>query len=62
MSEMTKLSDCVVPYLKVIKSGCFFLDVILTILDSGRFTITCAAPFRPGISRRTTICVSVTNK
>ena len=62
MSEIMKFSDCVDPYLKVIKSGCLFRDVIRTILDNGRFTITWAAPFRPWISRSTIMCVSVTKR
>lgn len=48
------------PYLNVIKLGCFFLDVITIILESGRLTITWAASFWPAICRKTIRWVSVT--
>lgn len=44
MSDIFRFSPSGTPYLNVINSGCLFLEVILTIADNGRFTITSPAP------------------
>ena len=56
------LSPLLAPYLNVISSGCFFFDVILTMLPRARRTWTQAMWGLSGISRNTYRCVSVMSR
>ena len=62
VSVTTMPSSTFVPYLNVMNSGIFFLDVILTIFLRGRREMTIAIPFCLGISRRIYRHVSVTSR
>ena len=59
---MWKPSSSLVPYLSVIRSGCFFLDVIFTMLPSPRRPWMYTIPLRLAMSRRMYRWDDVTNR